>query len=196
MAAKSDSAGPSDEALVSAALGGEVRAFETLLDRHQERVLRVLRLLGVAPQDRDDVAQEVFIRVFRHLGSFRSGHPFAGWLYRVTVNAAHDHRRRARRRASDEAEWAGPVEEAPDDRPGPAELLAEEELRRLLDRALAGLTERERAVFVLREVEGLETRRVARILGVTAITVRRHLGRARIRVRRLLEAGPGFSSSR
>jgi RNA polymerase sigma-70 factor (ECF subfamily) len=166
-----------DGALVARARQGDVRALETLLDRHQAPVLRVLRLLGVPVQDREDVAQEVLVRIFRHLGSFKTGKSFSGWVYRITVNAAHDHRHRLRRQSRGETPWTGEIGD--DEGPGPERGL---ELRQALETALGILSERERAVFVLREMEGLETRDVAKALGITSITVRRHLGRARSRL--------------
>lgn len=178
---------PTDETLLTGALAGDARALDALLTRHEGKVLRVLRLLGVPGQDREDVAQEVFLRVFRHLGGFRRGHSFGGWLYRVTVNAAHDYRLRSGRRVREEAPW----DEAPSEpASGTAAPDAGDErrvLRARLERGLEALSGRERAVFVLREVEGLETADVARALGITSITVRRHLGRARDRLRRFLQ---------
>jgi RNA polymerase sigma-70 factor (ECF subfamily) len=175
----------SDASLVAAARDGQVRALEQLLERHERKVLRVLGLLGVPAQDREDVAQEVFIRVFRHLKGFRVGQEFGAWLYRVTVNAAHDYRSRRRRLARGEA----PLEE-PEQRIDPdarADAPAEQgELRQALERALETLTERERTIFVLREIEGLGSREVARALGITSITVRRHLSLARRRLRKAL----------
>ena len=178
----------SDETLARAAQEGEVRALEALLERHQAKVLRVLGFLGVPAQDREDVAQEIFVRVFQHLKGFRAKQSFGAWIYRVTVNAAHDYRTRRGRRATGETEWQDGLEEAPDSRPGPAESARERELRQALNRALATLTERERSVFVLRELEGLETAEVARSLAISAITVRRHLFRARRRLRSTLAA--------
>ncbi len=184
-----DSLGPevSDDELVAAARDGSVRAFESLLDRHQGRVLRVLRLMGVPSRDREDVAQEVFIRVFRHLSGFKSGNPFAGWLYRVTVNSSYDYHLRTGRRARDEVPWAdGTADRAAHAGPGPEREAEGRSLRDRLEAALGALSERERAVFILKELEGLETLDVARSLGITRITVRRHLGRARDRLRTLL----------
>jgi RNA polymerase sigma-70 factor (ECF subfamily) len=176
---------PPDAALVAAAREGQVRALERLLERHEARVLRLLRFLGVPDQDREDVAQEIFIRVFRHLQGFRPGQEFGAWVWRVTVNAAHDYRGRRRRQEREEAAWIEGTERQ-DPRPGPVEEAREAELRRDLERALATLTERERAVFVLREIEGLDSGRVARVLGITGITVRRHLSRARRHLRAAL----------
>jgi RNA polymerase sigma-70 factor (ECF subfamily) len=175
-----------DEELVAAILDGDARAFETLLHRHETRVLRVLRLLGVGIDDREDVAQEVFVRVFRHLRGFRHGNSFGGWLYRIAVNAAHDYKKQMRLRAGRESPLS-PAQEEPAgsaDRSGEAARILES--RRRLEAALSALSERERAVFVLMELEGLETVAVAKSLGITRITVRRHLSRARSRLERHL----------
>ena len=171
--------GPGDDQLVRAALAGEERSFEVLLQRHEPAVLRVLRLLGVPAPDREDVAQEVFLRVFRYLGGFRPGRSFSGWIYRITVNAAHDYRARVGRRRRDEAEWTADLDGGAGEASVPGPRDDELDLRRRLESALIVLSERERAVFVLCELEGLSTRDVARSLGITGITVRRHLGRAR-----------------
>ncbi len=176
---------PSDEALVQAAIAGQVRALETLLDRHQGRVLRILRFLGIPAQDREDVAQEIFVRIFRHLKGFRAGNEFGAWLYRLTVNAAHDYRARAGRQGRGETAWLE-GDEREDPRPGPEQSAHGRDLRLALSHALESLGERERTIFVLREIEGLSSREVARALGITAITVRRHLSRARRRLRELL----------
>jgi RNA polymerase sigma-70 factor (ECF subfamily) len=175
-----DAAGEHGEAaLVAAAQEGNVRAFEALLSTHEAKVLRVLRYLGIPTSDREDVAQEVFVRVFRHLGGFRRGRPFGAWVYRITVNAAHDWRLRCGA-TPEEVPWSEEAARIPGFGPDP-------DLARQLMAGLAALSERERAVFVLRELEGLETSDVARALGITSITVRRHLGLARDRLRRLLE---------
>lgn len=175
--------------LIRAALAGDESAFEELVVSHEAAVLRVLRLLGIPRDDRDDVAQDVFIRIFRYLDGFRPGRPFAGWVYRITVNAAHDYRSRARRRRQEEVEWMPSLDETAGDDPAPDSADDRLDLRQRLERALDVLSERERAVFVLREIEGLSTREVARSLGITGITVRRHLGRARLSLRRALGAG-------
>jgi RNA polymerase sigma-70 factor (ECF subfamily) len=175
-----------DGALVGAARAGDQTAFEALMLRHENRVLRLLRLLGVPAPDQEDVAQEIFVRVFRHLRGFRPGRSFSAWVYRITLNAAHDHRRSLHRRGSREGAWDEACAESPDRRPGAVELLDRRDARQRLEGALERLSERERAVFVLCEMEELTTREVARALGINAVTVRRHLGRARQHLRLLL----------
>lgn len=177
-----------DERLAVAAREGDVRAFEALLERHETRVFRVLRLMGVPLQDREDVAQDVLLRVFRHLDGFRKGRPFRSWLYKIAVNAAHDYRAR-KRRSSGETSWEGKDPDTADPNAATEAGVERRELARRLEFALRELTDRERAVFILREMEGLPTVDVARTLGISRITVRRHLGLARQRLRALLQSG-------
>jgi len=137
-----------------------------------------LRLLGVAASDRDDVAQNVFLRIFRSLDGFRAGRPFSPWVYKIAANAALDWRGQSDRKRREEAPWDEAIEEtaaAPD----PAAL----DLSRRLEAALEALSERERAVFVLVEMEGVERGDAAQALGITRITLRRHLGLAKERLR-------------
>ena len=169
--------------MVEAARGGDVRAFESLVLRHERRVLRVIRFLGVPASDQEDVAQEVFLRVFRHLPAYRKGRSFAAWAYKITVNAVHDWRSRVRRLSGDEIPWTDEAEAKVAEPEGGGEA-ARAQLARRLESALATLSERERAVFVLKELEGLETAEVARALGISSITVRRHLGLARGRLQK------------
>jgi RNA polymerase sigma-70 factor (ECF subfamily) len=143
--------------------------------------------MGVLAAEREDVAQEVFLRLFRGLDGFRSGRPLSSWVYKISVNASLDWRDRRRRIGAGEVPWPDGLDVAGSGRdPGDGQDLA-----RRLEGALEALSERERAVFVLREMEGLETVDVARALGVSQITIRRHLGLARRRLRETLEGKKG-----
>jgi len=166
-------------ALVERAREGDGRAFDRLMLETQERVMGLAwRLLG-GREDARDAAQEVYLRVFRHLGRFRAGHDFHGWLYRITVNVCRDAARRRRR---------APVVDGPAPDPGQPpraeeELLGSERWNRLLE-ALAALPSRERAALVLRDLEGLTSEQVARVLGSRPATVRGQIASARTRIRR------------
>ena len=175
-----------DQALIESARGGDDSALETLLQRHESGVLRLVRLLGVSPTDREDVAQEIFVRLFRHLHTFKLGRSFRGWLYRIAVNVVHDHRLRMAKRFHREAPWSDGLEALPDEAAGPGEWADAAQQRERLELALDGLSERERAVFVLVELSGLDRREAARSLGITSITVRRHLSRARSSLQKIL----------
>ena len=91
----------SDETLAAAARNGESDALEQLLRRHESPILAFLRSLGIPPADREDVAQEIFIRLFRHLDHYRPAQPFRPWLYRIAINASHDYRNNDHRDGQD-----------------------------------------------------------------------------------------------
>jgi RNA polymerase sigma-70 factor (ECF subfamily) len=149
------------------------KAFEECVAAHGPRVLRTAyRLLG-SRADAQDAAQEVFLRFFKHRDRLE-GDPQA-WLYRVTVNVCHDHRRRRRPETAPEFERADPA-------PGPLRVLEMEERKRLLIEALELLPQRERAAVVLRDIEGLSTREVAQILEVAEVTVRSQISMARLKL--------------
>ncbi|MBI1792302.1 MAG: sigma-70 family RNA polymerase sigma factor [Acidobacteria bacterium] len=146
---------------------------------HERQVYRTaLRLLGNVA-DAQDAAQEVFLRLHKHHRSFDTSRPYAPWLYRVTVNVCRDTLRRRRPMASlDGVEPAAPAEAADAVERG-------EQRRRVLD-ALARLPEKERAAVVLRDIEGLPTGEVARILGSSEATVRSQTSKARVKIRQFL----------
>jgi RNA polymerase sigma-70 factor (ECF subfamily) len=177
---------PSDDeanepSLIEAARGGNARALEELLRRHEARVFRVLRLLGVPATDREDVAQNVFLRIFRGLDGFKQGRPFSSWVYKISANAALDWRGQSDRLRREEAPWDEDLDDA-----APAPQPGNVDLARRLEAALETLSERERAIFVLIEMEGVDRAEAARALGISGITVRRHLGLAKERLRQAL----------
>jgi RNA polymerase sigma-70 factor, ECF subfamily len=167
---------------------GDHAAFEALMLRYQRQVQgTALRLLG-NPDDARDAAQEVFLKLHRYLRTLDPGRPVGAWLYRVTINACHDLRRKRRRR---ELLHVG-LDRVDDDPAGAVrgdidERIASSQEWRLLQSALETLSEKERAAIVLRDVEGLETHEVARILGISEVTVRSHVSRARVRLRREID---------
>ena len=165
-------------ALVERAREGDGRAFDRLMLETQERVVGLAwRLLG-SREDARDAAQEVYLRVFRHLNRFRAEHDFHGWLYRITVNVCRDAARRRRR-----APVANGTNPDPQ-QPAAAEeaLLGAERWHRLLE-ALASLPAKERAALVLRDLEGLTSEQVARALGSRPATVRGQIASARVKIR-------------
>ena len=166
-------------ALVERAREGDGRAFDRLMLETQEQVMGLAwRLLG-GREDARDAAQEVYLRVFRHLGRFRAGQDFHGWLYRITVNVCRDAARRRRRTPV----MGGPIPDPGQPPRAEEELLGAERWNRLLE-ALATLPSRERAALVLRDLEGLTSEQVARVLGSRPATVRGQIASARTRIRR------------
>ena len=147
---------------------------DELFAAHQHMVLRTAcRLLG-NPEDAQDAAQEVFLRMFRHHRSI--GADPKAWLYRVTVNVCNDHYRRARFSDIDR------IPETAAAAPDPERQLALKERKRLVLDGLQRLATRERACIVLRDIEGLSTAEVAGILGIEEVTVRGQVHSARLKL--------------
>ncbi len=166
-------------ALVKRAKTGDAAAFEEILLRHQRRVfLTAFRLLG-SMEDAQDAAQEVFLRLHKHLRRFDDTRALAPWLYRVTVNICRDIGRRREREQGVPLEVAEPAA-APAGRDWQDE-------RRLVALALRHLPEKERAALVLRDIEGLATSDVARILGSSEATVRSQVSSARLKIKRFAD---------
>lgn len=176
---------PFDEALLRRIRAGDLQALERLVERKRERALRLARHVVGNDDDAKDVAQMAFIRVWRNLGDYRQGSGFDPWFHRIVMNLAIDFRRRAaaRRRGLEGLAGESSVRRAS----GPSEgSLARDEVSRIFDDLSRDLPPQQRAVFALREVEGMDTEEVARALGVRPSTVRNHLFQARRTLQRLM----------
>ncbi len=172
--------------LVRAAARGDARAFDELVLIKREQVVRTAYQVTGDLEDARDVAQRVFLRLWKILDRYDAKRRFDTWLYRITVNAAIDHVRSRGAR--------GVIQPLPDDPsvlvagaagPEAERALDVAELQRAFLRLAANLSPKQRAAFVLREIEGLPTSEVARILDVRESTVRNHL----LQARRALRAG-------
>jgi RNA polymerase sigma-70 factor (ECF subfamily) len=160
----------------------DLAAFERIMASCERRVLRIaLRLLN-NQQDAQDAAQEVFLRLYKHLGrlDLADARGCEPWLFRVTVNVCHDMaRKRGHSVALEDAALEGVAAVPSDAQHG----LERTQQRELVQRALGCLGEKERAALVLRDVEGLSTREVAAILGSSEATVRSQISTARLKLR-------------
>lgn len=176
-----------DEELVRAFLEGDREAFEELVRRYHPVVLNMAcRLLGNR-NDAADVCQEVFILLLRKLGSFRGEAKFSTWLYRVSLNACHDHARRSRRHVSLSE---SPGEDMPEMEQllpdegleGPEESMEREEVRRRVQEAIRRLPPKFKEVVYLHDISGYNYKEVAEILDINLGTVKSRLNRARARL--------------
>jgi len=172
--------------LIRRAAGGDRRAFDRLVVVKRERVVRTAYQVTGDLEDARDVAQSVFLRLWRVLPRFDPGQRFDTWLYRITVNAAIDllRTRGPKGMLQPLPEDPSVLEAAGAQSAGDAALDLKD-VQRAFQHLAARLSPKQRAAFVLREIEGLETAEVARILDVTESTVRNHL----LQARRTLRAG-------
>ena len=171
--------------LVRQARAGDMAAFEQLMRRHERLVLMTaLRLLNGNMADAQDAAQTVFLRMHRHLGTFREDGDLAHWLYRITANVCHDMQRGVKKRGEIALD---PLADIQDGSRGQDDVLDDATQGRILTAGLAKLPEKERAAIVLRDIEGLATREVAEILGSSEATVRSQISSGREKIRKFAE---------
>jgi RNA polymerase sigma-70 factor (ECF subfamily) len=183
-----------DSAIVTAFLGGEERAFTELVERYQTRLLNfIYRTIG----DRDraeDLVQEVFIRVHRHLHRFDRSKKFSTWVYTIASNLAKNELRNRSRNPLvlfQTMQGANDDEDRPlqfeDTTARPDDLFRRRHLRELVEETVAKLPEHHRQVFVLRELEGKSYEEIAEITSCNLGTVKSRLNRARTAFAAIIE---------
>lgn len=157
--------------LVGRAQRGDRSAFDELYERNVGRVYAICLRLTADGRLAEELTQDVFVRAWRKIGSFRGGSRFSTWLYRLAANLVLDALRRRGRERGRTADL------------GAADLVAtlgaESESRLDLERALAGLPERARTALVLHAIEGYRYREVADLMGIALGTVKAHISQAR-----------------
>ena len=186
------------EPLVRAAAGGDEKAVEALLMRAQAVAFRFSLLVCGHAEDAEDVMQDALLKTYRYVARIRKPEAFRTWLFRIVRNACLIKRRRrvdepARVLSLDDAgteSGQGETREAmdvADTSKGPDDLAINAWLGRRLRRALRTLPPGDRMVVLMREMEGLTTREVASITGMSEANVKTRLHRARVRLQQSLE---------
>jgi RNA polymerase sigma-70 factor (ECF subfamily) len=175
-----------DSALVAGLRAGDECAYETLIQRFEQPVYNLISRLVDNPEDAADVAQEVFLKVFRKVDGFRAESSLKTWIYRIAVNEARNQRRWFMRHRAKEIGLEGSTEDAqgpqdwlPDPGPSPYQSALDDETQALIENALTKVSPNYRAAVVLREVEGLSYEEIAQVLEVSLGTVKSRILRGR-----------------
>jgi RNA polymerase sigma-70 factor, ECF subfamily len=182
-----------DTDLIRRTRAGDREAFEELFNRYQKRVYNLIyRIIG-NESDSSDLTQEVFVRVYNSIGKLRTDEAFFSWVRTVAVNLCRDFiRRRPARTESLDARLEtddGQVErELPDPSAGPERLLLDSDRKRVVDKAVASLSDEHRTVIVLHHLQGMDVQEIARTLDAPVGTIKSRLARARDELRRKLGA--------
>lgn len=174
----------SDEEVVARVLAGETALYEVLMRRHNQRLYRVARSILGNDQEAEDVMQDAYVRAYTHLDQFAGRAKFSTWLTKIAVHEASARARRAGRfesldPAGDESEGGRGLARTMGDMNNPERQVFGGEVRRLLEEALDALPRDYRTVFVLREIEEMDTEDTAGVLGVSDDVVKTRLHRAR-----------------
>ena len=174
--------------LVNRAAGGDHAAFHLLVERHRTMVYRVAYQFAGNHHDAEDIAQEVFIKVYKSLDKFRQDAQLTSWMYRIAMNACIDHKRRhspvGAAPFGEEAEFK--MLNTPEERPGPEERAYAGELGEVLEQEIQRLPPGQRVVFIMRHHQGLKLGEIAESLGLAEGTVKRQLHAAVHRLRQAL----------
>jgi RNA polymerase sigma-70 factor (ECF subfamily) len=168
-----------ERTLVVQAQRGSREAFAALVRLHQTRAFAVARAITLTREDAEDAVQDAFLHAYRAIDRFRPDQPFGAWLNRIVANAALDIGRRRKVRDADQLpeSVATPFRDPASDA----------ELRARLEEGLARLTERQRAVIVLHDVQGYTHGEIGGMLSIPEGTARSDLHHARAALRRMLE---------
>lgn len=168
---------PTDAALVRAALGGDEGAFAEIVRRYKGRVCATAARFARGGDDLDDLAQEIFVRVWKGMAAWRGDAPFGHWIARIATRVCYDHLRRRRARPK-------PVPLL--DHDAPAEV-GDEGKAELLARALERLPAEDRIVITLLEIEDRPVKEIVSLTGWSVANVKTRAHRARAALRRMLE---------
>ena len=182
-----------EDALVTALSQGVEEAFEVLIQRYQQPVYNLVCRLLNDPSDAADIVQEVFLKIFRNIGSFRGNSSLKTWIYRIAVNEAYNHRRWFARHLRQEVTLGREdglptyADSVADPAPTPFDQAAGHETRALVEKALEKLNPKFRAAVVLRDIEDLSYEEIAAVLEISLGTVKSRILRGREALRRVLE---------
>ena len=178
-----------DKHIVAQARRGDLSAFEELVKRYEKRVYAVALRSSGSPEDAADITQEVFLKAWRSMESFRGDSGFATWLFRITMNLCVDHARHKQTQPQTQSLVQGEEDEErpiPDSAPTPEEHLDNSELGRELAAALDEVSDEHRRIVLLRDVSGMSYTEIAEVLEISEGTVKSRLSRARIALRKIL----------
>jgi RNA polymerase sigma-70 factor (ECF subfamily) len=147
---------------------GEMCHFNQLVSRHIVKVRAMIYPMVLNDADADDLTQEVFLRVIRHIHGFEMKSQFTTWLYRIAMNTVHSHLRQKRRNVVDHTD---DVPDQPDNLPGPGATLMAAESDARIEKALASLPATLRSAITLTCIQGMDVRTAAKVEGCLAATL-------------------------
>ncbi|MBO5666592.1 MAG: sigma-70 family RNA polymerase sigma factor [Firmicutes bacterium] len=180
-----------EKELIALAKAGDERSFELLIQQCKTKAYNIALRYLHNEEDAMDALQESFIKIYRHLGSFKEGSKFDTWVYRIVVNTCNDMLRKNHGAPvesiirSDEEEEEYTLE-LPDPEPGPQESLLRKEQAKLILEALEQLKPDQKEVIVLRDIQGFAYEEISEMLNCSIGTIKSRINRSRSRLREIL----------
>lgn len=173
---------------------GDIKSFELLIEGYQKKVFNIAYRIVNNYEDANDLAQEVFIRVYKSIGSFKEQASFSTWIYRITTNVCMDELRKRKNRnvvsldeelKIDDGEIKRQVES---NEPTPEETVEKNELKKIVNEAISSLAEEHRIAIVLRDIQGFSYEEIAKFTNCPEGTVKSRINRARRSLKEILKS--------
>ena len=175
-----------DKKIIAQIQSGDRAAFDLLVAEYQTQVINIAYSMLSNREDAYDAAQEVFIRIYKNIASFRGDAALSTWIFRIVKNVCFDFLRRRKETVSlDQDEGDSPHREIPDARYATEETIERTELQRQVRRAISDMEEKYRLVITLFDLEGLSYEEIAEIAGCPVGTVKSRLSRAREKLKQV-----------
>jgi RNA polymerase sigma-70 factor (ECF subfamily) len=182
-----------EQVLLKKSQEGDIAAFEKLIEGYQKRVFNIAYRLVGNYDDASELAQEVFIKVFKSLRKFKGQSSFSTWVYSITKNVCFDELRKRKNKKIvyidedikyDNNEMQRQIE---DDRPQPDIIAEKNEVKKIVHEAIQELSQDHRIVIVMRDIQGFSYEEIARILNCPEGTVKSRINRARLSLKQILQ---------
>lgn len=176
-----------DREIIEMAAAGDMDAFRLLVERHQSFVYGVARRIVGRDSDAEDIAQETFVKLWKNLGKYRSESKLTTWMYKIVANLSYDYLKSSYGRHQ---KYSEPLEgEKPHASVEPADQqMMDREFHEAVVRMTEDLSPKQRAVFVLRDVEGLSVKEISEMLSMSAGMIKSNLHRGRKRIAELISS--------
>jgi len=186
--------GDNEKLLLARARNGDISAFESLIEGYQKKVFNIaLRMIGDY-EDANDLAQEVFIRIYKSIKGFKEQSSFSTWVYRITTNVCLDELRKRKNKnvvsldddiKFDDSEMKRQVEDV---KPTPEAVVERDETRRIVSDAISKLSSEHRTAIILRDIQGFSYEEISRIINCPEGTVKSRINRARKALKEILKS--------
>ena len=187
--------------LIKRAVKGDNTAFETLMEKYMGVIYNIALRMSASRDDADDMTQEIMLKIFRSIASFKGNSKFSTWIYRVAVNTCLDELKKKKNKTVlsldkefEDDDGTSQIE-LKDDRPLPEAVAEQRELKDMVAAAITHLSDEHRAVIVLRDIRGMSYSEIAEIMKCGDGTVKSRISRARAQLKTILEKEYNFDGT-
>lgn len=185
-----------EKELIRQAKSGNLKAYEEIIGLYEKKVFSTIYYMVKNDNEVEDIAQEVFIKIYKNLGNFKEESSLYTWIYRITVNVCIDELKKRKKVVYLDEKIDtkdGEVElQLPDDSKSPTDIAEDNDLKDRLEKCIKKLPESQRMMIILRDIKGFTYMEIAEIMKMNLGTVKSKINRARASLKELLEEDGTF----